>query len=195
MDAAPKARQRMIDSALELFHQQGVNATSIDQILEKSETGKSQFSHYFKNKEGVVRAVIESLSQVIKSGEAPTGYNVKTWKDFEGWFQSYIDFQKATKFELSCPIGTIGNDIRDEQKLLRQDVKLFLQWSRNQLTLFFAQKKAAGELKDAADPEGLADLCMAVMQGGMLMTKVQRDSELFENSAKQAIRYVRSLRT
>ena len=60
MDAAPKARQRMIDSALELFHQQGVNATSIDQILEKSETGKSQFSHYFKNKEGVVRAVIES---------------------------------------------------------------------------------------------------------------------------------------
>src|SRR3954449_1649315 len=39
---------RMIHAALDLFHRFGVNGTSVDQVLKKSKTGKSQFTHYFK---------------------------------------------------------------------------------------------------------------------------------------------------
>ncbi|WP_374029361.1 TetR/AcrR family transcriptional regulator [Bdellovibrio bacteriovorus] len=188
------ARLRMINSALELFHLQGVDATSIDQVLERSGTGKSQFTHYFKNKEGLVHAVIQFLHDVIKSGAAPTGYDIKSWEDMETWFQKYIDFQRSVSFELSCPIGTIGNDISNEQELLRQDVRLFLEWCRNQFIRFFAERKAAGELVAMASPEGLADLCISIMQGGMLLTKIKRSPETFENAAAQALHYIHSLR-
>ncbi|KYG68706.1 hypothetical protein AZI87_05600 [Bdellovibrio bacteriovorus] len=188
-------RLRMINAALELFHRQGVNATSIDQILAQSETGKSQFSHYFRNKDGLIHAVLQFLHEVIRSGQTPTGYNIQTWKDLENWFQTYIDFQKSVKFECSCPIGTIGADISNEQELLRQDVRLFLEWSRGQLTRFFAEKKAAGELVSSAKPEPLADFCISIMQGGMLLTKMKRDPDMFENAAAQALNYIKSLRT
>jgi len=44
------------------------------------------------------------------------------------------------------------------------------------------------------DPEALADFCIAVMQGGMLLTKINRNSDMFENAAGQARAYIKSLR-
>lgn len=195
MAAASATKIRMINAALDLFHQQGVNATSVDQVLARSGTGKSQFTHYFKTKEGLIHAVLQYLHEVIAGGHAPTGYDVRTWKDLERWFQTYIDFQKSVNCERSCPLGTIGNDISDEQELLRQDVRFFLQWSRSQLARFFAERKAMGELSSTVDPDSLSDFCISVMQGGMLLTKIKREPDMFENAAAHAIAYLRSLRT
>src|SRR4051812_17019537 len=89
------SKLRMINSALDLFHRYGVNGTSVDQVLKKSNTGKSQFTHYFKTKEGMVSSVIQYLHEMIQSGQTPTGYEIKSWRDFENWFQQYIDFQES----------------------------------------------------------------------------------------------------
>ena len=183
----------MIDAALDLFHQQGVNATSIDQVLARTRTGKGQFSHYFGTKEGLVHAVLGHLHEVIERGETPTGYDVNTWKDLDGWFDQYISYQRSVGCARSCPIGTIGADVGGAP-LLRGDVRLFLQWSQGRLARFFAERKAAGELVPSADPEALADFCIAVMQGGMLLTKMKRDTDMFEGAAAQARAYLRSLR-
>lgn len=184
----------MINTAIDLFHRQGVNATSIDQILESSGTGKSQFSHYFKNKEGLVHAALTHLRDVISSGEAQTGYDIKSWKEMDQWFQGFIDFQASVNFERSCPIGTIGNDVGDDQENLRKDVVDFLTWSRGRLARFFEERKKAGDLPTKVDPEALADFCIAIMQGGMLLTKMKRSSDMFENAANQAQAYIKSLR-
>ncbi len=188
------ARGRMIESALDLFHRQGVNGTSVDDVLEKSGTGKSQFTHYFKTKEGLVHAVLQFLHDVLRNNQAETGYNVRTWEDMEAWFGKYIDYQKSVDCERSCPIGTIGNDISNEQQLLRQDVRLFHEWSRGQLSRFFSERKAAGEMVASANPDELADFCIAIMQGGMLLSKIKRDTDSFEHAAAQALAYIRSLR-
>lgn len=194
MNAKPDTRTRMIEAALDLFHRQGVNATSIDQVLELSHTGKSQFSHYFKTKDGLIQATLEYLHRVVRSGEVQSNYEIKTWDDMGSWFQQYIDYQKAVDFERSCPLGTIGNDISNEQPMLRMELRLFLEWARGKLARFFAERQAAGELSPQAEPEALADFCFAIMQGGMLITKMKRDSDMFENAAAQANAYIESLR-
>jgi TetR/AcrR family transcriptional repressor of nem operon len=185
---------RMINSALDLFHRFGVNGTSVDQVLEKSKTGKGQFAHYFKTKEGMVSSVIQYLHELIQTGQTPTGYNIKTWRDFEGWFQQYIDFQESVGCERSCPIGTIGGDLTSENIQAREDVLQFLEWSRGELKTFFKERKAAGELVREAKPQELADFCISIMQGGMLLSKMRRDTVMFKNSSSLAIKYIRTLR-
>ena len=185
---------RMIHSALDLFHRLGVNGTSVDQVLEKSKTGKSQFTHYFKTKEGMVSSVIQHLHEMIRTGQTPTGYDLKSWRDFESWFQQYIDLQESVGCERSCPMGTIGGDLASENKKARSDVLQFLEWSRGKLRTFFRERKAAGELVPGTRPEELADFCISIMQGGMLLSKIRRDTEMFKNSASLAIKYIRTLR-
>lgn len=194
MNAKTPARQRMLDAALDLFHRHGVNGTSVDAVLEASGTGKSQFSHYFKNKEGLIHASLQYLQEIVQDEKSASRYNVQSWEELEGWFERFIGFQDGEGWTKSCPLGTIGNDVTDEQPLLRQDVRLFVQWCRSSLARFFAERRAAGELPASSDPDALADLFFAVMQGGMLTTKMTRSPETFRNAGAQALAYVRSLR-
>jgi AcrR family transcriptional regulator len=187
-------RVKMINAAIDLFHRHGVNATSVDDILKKSGTGKSQFTHYFKNKAGLVQAAIRHLSEIIQTGQTPTGYEINSWKEMEAWFQSYIDYQTSVRYERSCPMGTIGNDLLEDDKELRADLDAFFDWGRKQLSLFFKKKTAAGELPKSTRPQALADLCIATMQGGMLLTKMRRDPEMFENAATEVLTYLKALR-
>ena len=193
--AEPKnSKQRIVQAALELFHLQGVKGTSIDEVLKRACAGKGQFTHFFRTKEGLVLAVVEYLQNLIRSGQVDSNYAFKTWEDFEAWFGRYISFQTATECELSCPLGTIGNDLTAEQDHLRLAVKTFFEWSSSQLARFFAERRAAHELDPSVDPDALADLCIAVMEGGMLMTKINRDPKLFANAAAETLRYIKLLR-
>ena len=54
-------RFRIIHAAADLFHRQGVVATSPDQVIAASETGKGQFYHYFGSKEGLVHEVLRFI--------------------------------------------------------------------------------------------------------------------------------------
>src|SRR6516165_8368641 len=47
-------RLRIMRIAADLFHKQGVGATSPDEILGAARAGKGQFYHYFGSKEGLV---------------------------------------------------------------------------------------------------------------------------------------------
>jgi len=70
-------RRKIIAVAAELFHRQGVRSTSPDQVIEASGTGKGQFYHYFKSKEGLVHAVLETYLEEIRNGDGPFGYDVE----------------------------------------------------------------------------------------------------------------------
>ena len=71
-----------------LFHKQGVGATSPDQVIEASETGKGQFYHYFKSKEGLLHEVLQTYLDDIAKGIAPLSYEIDSWEDLERWFFS-----------------------------------------------------------------------------------------------------------
>jgi AcrR family transcriptional regulator len=187
-------RDRIVRAATELFHERGVRGASVDEILKRSRAGKSQFAHYFKNKEGLVQAVLDDLEAAIRSGRVESSYALRSWEDLEGWFARYIDFQNAVDCELSCPLGTIGNDLTGDQSQLRRSVRNFFEWCTGQLARFFAERKAAGDLDPSADPDALADFCLTVMEGGMLLSKINRDTRVFESAAGQALSYIRLLR-
>ncbi len=184
----------MIEAACDLFHQRGVHATSIDSILERSGTGKGQFTHYFRNKEGLVHAVLRHFYELMRSGGAPLKQTLESWNDVEESFRFFIETQRAMGCARGCPIGTIGNDLIGSQRRLRQDVRLIFDLTRTSLAQFFAAERARGAIRTGIDPEALADFCFSIMQGGLLVAKIKRESAPFENAVVHALAYLQSLR-
>jgi TetR/AcrR family transcriptional repressor of nem operon len=187
------ARERILDTALDLFHQKGVSATSVDEILEGSGTGKSQFAHYFKNKDGLIRAAVAHFEGKLERREMPVRYEVRSFRDLKAWFQVFIDFQRTTGCARSCPMGTIANSLTDDQDAIRSDVDRVFRSSREVLDSFFEDLVRRKKLPPRARPEELADFCYSIMQGGLIVSKVRRDVTPFENSVKHALAYVRHL--
>jgi TetR/AcrR family transcriptional regulator, transcriptional repressor for nem operon len=186
-----ETRLRIIAAAADLFHQQGVRATSPDQIIEKSGTGKGQFYHYFKNKEGLVHEVLQSHLDAIRDGTAPLNYEIETWQDLERWFRAQIELQRSFKMSRGCPFGTIGNEVTDNDELVRQDLSLIFEVMRNKIALFFYKEKAKGRLVREANEESMADFCLAVIQGAMLMGKVKGNSRPVETTVREALAHLK----
>ncbi len=78
-----ETRLRILRAAADLFHQQGARATSPDEIIEASRTGKGQFYHYFKRKEGLVHEVLQTYLAEIKSGASQVNYEINSGGDLE----------------------------------------------------------------------------------------------------------------
>lgn len=64
-------KQNLIESALELFLNKGINKTSIDEIVNKAKVAKGTFYLYFKDKTDVMQEIVCKLSrQVLSEGQA-----------------------------------------------------------------------------------------------------------------------------
>jgi len=182
-----ETRTRIIQAAAELFHKQGVRATSPDDVIEASKTGKGQFYHYFKSKEGLVHEVLQSHLNAIKTGTAPVSYDISSWQDLENWFFSQLELQKSFGMKRGCPFGTIGNEVTEGDELIRQDLSLIFEVMKSKLAAFFIREKARSRISKDAKEDQLADFCIATVQGAMLMGKIQRNSQVAEASIREAL--------
>ena len=182
---------RIIQVAADLFHKQGVHATSPDEIIEASGTGKGQFYYYFKSKEGLVHEVLQRHVRAIKDGDAPVNYEINAWEDLERWFQAHLDLQKKYKMTRGCPFGTVGNELTENDGLIRQDLGHLFEVVKHKLATFFIREKAQGRLVKDANEEHLAAFCIATVQGAMLMGKIERDSRTVEIAFREALMHLK----
>ena len=69
---------RIVELAAALMYERGVSATSIEDILTASGTGKSQLYHYFSSKEELVAEVLRhQLQQVLQQQSL---FHLDTWE-------------------------------------------------------------------------------------------------------------------
>ena len=189
-----ETRKQILAAAADLFHKQGVAATSPDQIIEVSGTGKGQFYHYFKNKEGLVHEVLQAYLEAIRNGGGPLDYDITSWDDLARWFNAQIALQKSYQMTRGCPFGTIGNEVTENDELIRQDLSLIFEVAKGKLATFFVREKTSGRLEPHVKEEQLADFCLAMIQGAMLMGKVKRDSQLVEHVVQEAMAHLSGVR-
>jgi AcrR family transcriptional regulator len=71
----PGARERIVMAAVDLFAEQGYDATTVTQIAQKAGVAKSTFFRYFPDKRDVLAAGQETLSRLFAEGisAAPSG--------------------------------------------------------------------------------------------------------------------------
>ncbi len=63
-----ETRQRLIETALRLFHEQGYDATTVEQIAEAADVAKGTFFNYFETKEAILPVLVEwRLQELVQS--------------------------------------------------------------------------------------------------------------------------------
>lgn len=187
-------KQRMIEAAFALFHERGIHGTSVDAVLARSRTGKSQFSHYFKTKEGLVQAVLEHFYEELRRGEYDPVETIRSWNDLERWMRSFYEWQQTVDCTLACPIGTIGSDLSQAQEKLRAEIRRIFAWRRAFIARFFKAQQAAGTMRKDFRPDALADFCYTITQGGLYMAKAERNIRPFEHALRIALAALHSMR-
>jgi AcrR family transcriptional regulator len=63
-------RERLVTSAADLMHRQGVPVTTLAQVAQAADVPPGNVYYYFKTKDEVIAAVIEAHAQQVKTALA-----------------------------------------------------------------------------------------------------------------------------
>lgn len=187
-----ESRERILAAAADLIHRHGVHGTSVDQVLEASGAGKSQFYHYFEDKDDLVRAVLDYQVDRIFDHQAPYLARLDSFAGIAAWMEAVVASHEQRRLVGGCPIGTLASEMADwDRKLAAELEAVFQRWERA-LAAGLARMQERGELRPDADPETLACFVVAVQQGAVLLARTGKDVAPLRTALEHALRYLRS---
>lgn len=165
-------RVRLIDAASELFHARGIDAVSVNEILDAAGAGKSQFYHYFHDKTALVDAVIDHHKQTFAASPP-----IDSWEELEAFFEAFIAEQAANDCRRGCPIGSLSAGMHEDEEYLRQHAAECLSIHERHLHQALVSLDARGELAYGIEPLVAARFLIATQQGAALLAKTYRDPQ------------------
>jgi TetR/AcrR family transcriptional repressor of nem operon len=187
-----ETRQRIVGAAARLMFENGVSATTIEDVRVAAGVSNSQIYHYFVDKTALVRAVIEYQTDAVIEpqeeifGRLDTMAGLREWRDFA------VDRQRELNCRGGCPIASLTHQIAETDEAARlQLAHSFARWSAG-LRGGLVAMHANGVLRRDADPEALAVSLLASLQGGLLMTQLNRDTRPLEIALDATLDYIES---
>lgn len=182
-----------MDAASTLMQSCGVAGTGIDRILAMAEASKSQLYHYFADKDDLIRAVIADRFEQIVDSQLPVLASLDSWAAIRRWLDLLVAVNEAAGFP-GCGIGTLAGELADRDEDLRQDLARCLTTWEGYLVDGLTRMRERGQLVQSADPHRLAVATFASLQGGLLLSKTQKETEPLRIALDAAFAYLRSFR-
>ena len=174
-----RTRARIVEEAAALIHERGVAATTLEDVKAAASVSGSHLYHYFPDKNELVQAVIDyqAASIVQRNRHAFESAN-----GVEAWRNMIITGATLTQAKGGCALGSLGGQLAESDPEARALIAAgFDQWTaalRDGLRSLVADGKLAPDV----DPDHLATTLLATLQGGLLLSQVQRSTRPLETA-------------
>lgn len=186
-----QTRATIVQMAASLMYRCGARATSLDDVLEAADCGKSQLYHYFAGRSELLAAVVEYQLQTILGDQR--SYELDTWRGLQAWLGSLVARQQQQGYR-GCPLGSLVAEMLAEDDQLREPVAAaFTRWE-DELQLPLERMRETGRLARSARPDALARHLLTVIQGGYLLSTIRQDPAPMREALDAAYEHLRAAR-
>lgn len=190
-----RTRARIVEAAAQLMFEDGVSATTLEDVREAAAVSSSQIYHYFADKDALIRAVIAYQTQRVVGGQEPMLARLDTIEGLRAWRDFLVDHQRSLGCRGGCPIGSLGSELAETNASARADVAAALVRWESGIRLGLLAMAGSGRLRAGADPGKLATTALATLQGALLLTQIQRDTTPLEVALDTIIDHIASVAT
>jgi len=181
----PGKRERLVASATELLHQDGVQATTLAQIANAADVPPGNVYYYFKTRDDLVHAVIDSRAEQISGLLRSLDRRSSPGARLKGLANSWAEVAELVAAH-GCPLGSLSSELNKcDHDLAGAAAKLFglvLDWSEEQF-------RAMGR-RNARD---LAITLFAGVQGAALLADTLGDPKIMRREARRLERWIDQL--
>jgi TetR/AcrR family transcriptional regulator, transcriptional repressor for nem operon len=181
----PGKRERLIEGARQVLHEQGVETTTLADIAAVAEVPVGNVYYYFKTKDELVAAAIDSHAREVESTLASLDRHRTPKARLKAFVRMLVDQRELTA-RYGCPQGTLCSELDKREDALAGDcaqlIRLPIAWTERQF-------REMGR-RDARD---LAVGLIASYQGIALLTNTLRNPELMTREGRRLERWIDSL--
>jgi TetR/AcrR family transcriptional regulator, transcriptional repressor for nem operon len=185
MTAPIPTRDRLIHSARFLFWDRGYAGTSMADLLAHADVNSGSFYHFFESKEALLREVLSGYLQALRPMVVDPAFALTDdpVERIFGILAGYRDRILQTECRYGCPLGRLALEIDPEN---RPAHKLTAENFQGWIT---AVRECIDQLKPrlpkGTDPDALATYVLAVMEGGVMISRSYGSVEPFDRAVKQ----------
>jgi TetR/AcrR family transcriptional regulator, transcriptional repressor for nem operon len=170
-------RARILEAASRLISERGVNRVSLEDVERAAGVGRSQLYHYFEGRDDLLRAVIDTTTDAVLGSQNGLLHDLDSLDAIDRWFDGLVALQEQRGARGGCPIGSLVGQLAERDEETRAAlVSGFDRWEQP-LIAGLKRMQERGDLRGDVSVEALADMTMAAIQGGLLLTQVRRDPQ------------------
>ncbi|MGB6689790.1 MAG: TetR/AcrR family transcriptional regulator [Terracidiphilus sp.] len=186
-------RDRLIESARYLFWERGFAGTSMAELLAHAEVNSGSFYHFFDNKEALLKAVLDGYLHLLRPMVVEPAFAATT-EPAERIFAILAGYRErivATESKYGCPLGRLALEIDAENvpahALIAQNFQGWIGAIRECLDAMKERMPAGTDL------DALATYVLAVMEGGVMLSRSYRAVDPFDRAVGQLREHFRLL--
>jgi AcrR family transcriptional regulator len=158
-------RRRIIEGAAAEIRVNGATATTLDDVLARTGTSKSQLFHYFPDgKEQLLLAVAEQEAARVISDQQPELSQLTSWAAWKRWRDVVVE--RYRRQGQQCPLSTVISEIGRTPGAQAVATTLIERW-RAEIEAGIRAMQRQGKIATTVDPPRVAAALLAGIQGGV----------------------------
>jgi TetR/AcrR family transcriptional regulator, transcriptional repressor for nem operon len=178
-------RERLVEGARRVFHEQGVHGTTLADIAEAADVPVGNLYYYFKTKDELVEAAVDAHADEIQTRLAEFERHRTPAARLKALALGVTELADEVA-RYGCPHGTLCVELaKRDDGLDRRAAKLVA------LTIDWAEEQF--RLMGKRDARDLAVGLVAAIQGTSLLTSSLRDPEIMTRQAHRLARWIDDL--
>lgn len=186
-------REKLLDAALKEVKKSGYAGASISDILKEAGAKKGSLYHHFGSKKDLILKMIEErVNNELKEESIALEQNEMNHLD-----QIIHFFQDSSQRDCinGCVLGTLMQELSYEDKDFNQALNKSLELWQEVFNIQLKNAQEKNEIKKDVNIDELSTFLMAILQGAVMVTKIQGNDKRYNQSINQVVIYLNSLRT
>src|ERR1700722_3066834 len=158
--AKSRVRDRIFETACELFYQHGIHGVGVDEIAAEAGSNKMSFYRSFASKDALVTAYLREQEREYWAwwDAAVSRYPDDPRRQVEALFEAQLEIAMSNTCR-GCALGNAAAEISDDEDELSMLVRAYKEKVRTRL-------QAMAQAMGARDADTLGDALMLLLDGG-----------------------------
>ncbi|CAN7699416.1 TetR family transcriptional regulator C-terminal domain-containing protein [Pararhizobium sp. LjRoot238] len=166
-----KTRQKIVEAALERFHEFGYNGSSVNDVVERAGVPKGSFYNYFKAKELLALEVLKIYSERSRF-DILADKSLRPLERIRQHFGFMAERYDRLGYARGCLIGNLAAESTDEAPLVRNALAESLGRWTDALEGVLREGQELGDVPSSVDARKTARFLINSWEGAVIRMKV-----------------------
>jgi TetR/AcrR family transcriptional repressor of nem operon len=178
--------QRLASAGLQLFLQQGYNATGIQQIADRAGVPKGSFYNHFESKDAFAALVVSRYAEWMRRSwtRMMSTAPAEPMAAIRHVFAQMVAYHERAPHPVGCLVGNFAAEIASSSPACRKSLmEAQFAWL-DRLTSMIVAGQQSGAIRDDLDANTLSALTWSAWEGALLRMKVEGSTRPLHESAE-----------
>ena len=190
MRKGDQTRQEIIRKAAPIFNQRGYDGAALSDLMRATGLEKGGIYRHFESKQQLAAEAFDYAWKLAINARFEGTQNVPNAVDRLTLFVRNFRDRRAGLVRGGCPLLNTAIDSDDAHPPLRKRASRALGYWLGRLESIGEEGKRKGEIRPGIDPEELATLIVNTLEGGLMVSRLQRRDEALDLACRHLEEYL-----